>query len=270
MPDTTKRPKELRVRSLQPLCKHLSRHFRSRGPFGQELRYGIGDRLPSGLSTSFEVRGPLWSTLSTGFPRNRGRCPSSPRFRAARTARPPAPASHPRRSRAAGCQRRNGTLAARPGPGPRSRPSVRPATPLPGSDQPRGGCERNRRAVDDEQAAIRPWQTGDVPHAGLGDRVAMECAVALRMERQQPSRGRQLEMGEASIREGLEQQRRHDCAVARSNLAPAPALRSLGDGPDDVGPVEPPAPARRTSRVTRRLRPARVAAPRARAPRTAA
>jgi predicted kinase len=36
-PGTTKRPKELRVRSLRRRCKHLRRHFRSRSPFGQDL-----------------------------------------------------------------------------------------------------------------------------------------------------------------------------------------------------------------------------------------
>ena len=34
---TTKRPKEPRYRSLRLQCKHRSRHFRSRGPFGQDL-----------------------------------------------------------------------------------------------------------------------------------------------------------------------------------------------------------------------------------------
>jgi hypothetical protein len=34
---TTKRPKEPRFRSLQLQCKHRSRHFRTRGPFGQDL-----------------------------------------------------------------------------------------------------------------------------------------------------------------------------------------------------------------------------------------
>jgi hypothetical protein len=34
---TQKRPKEPRVRSLRCRCKHLQRHFRSRGPFGQDL-----------------------------------------------------------------------------------------------------------------------------------------------------------------------------------------------------------------------------------------
>jgi hypothetical protein len=37
-PGTTKRPKEPRYRSLRRLCKHLRRHFRSRGPFGQDLQ----------------------------------------------------------------------------------------------------------------------------------------------------------------------------------------------------------------------------------------
>ena len=41
-PGTTKRPKEPRVRSLQLQCKHRSRRFRSRGPFGQDLQYGPG------------------------------------------------------------------------------------------------------------------------------------------------------------------------------------------------------------------------------------
>jgi ubiquinone/menaquinone biosynthesis C-methylase UbiE len=35
--ETTKRPKEPRVRSLQLPCKHRSRRFRSRGPFRQDL-----------------------------------------------------------------------------------------------------------------------------------------------------------------------------------------------------------------------------------------
>ena len=34
---TLKRPKEPRSRSLRRRCKHLRRHFRSRGPFGQDL-----------------------------------------------------------------------------------------------------------------------------------------------------------------------------------------------------------------------------------------
>ena len=48
-PGTTKRPKEPRVRSLRRLCKHLRRHFRSRGPFGQTELYGWGTTLASPL-----------------------------------------------------------------------------------------------------------------------------------------------------------------------------------------------------------------------------
>src|SRR5439155_6717293 len=63
---TTKRPKEPRSRSLRRRCKHLRRHFRSRGPFGHHLLYGPGHRLPTPLVHEFRASPPDSETVVHG------------------------------------------------------------------------------------------------------------------------------------------------------------------------------------------------------------
>src|SRR5436190_17412499 len=78
-PGTTKRPKEPRVRSLRRLCKHLRRHFRSRGPFGQTELYGWGTTLAS----------PLVHEIRSGDGRFCTGCPPSVHDRRGNLVNPP-------------------------------------------------------------------------------------------------------------------------------------------------------------------------------------
>ena len=100
----------------------------------------------------------------------------------------------------------------------------------------------DRRPLDVDHAARVPGQPDDVPDPARLDGVAVERAVALGVQRQEPGRRGQLEMAERAVRGRLEQQRVPQPALADDRLAPPPAAPPFGDGPPD--PVAGRRPAR--------------------------
>ena len=110
---------------------------------------------------------------------------------------------------------------------------------------PGDGRQADRRALDDQRVVRARTAARRVAHARVGpDVVAVERPVGLGMEGPQPVGAGQLEMAEAAVRVGLEQERVDDVRPARHDLAPAPPLAALGDRPGHDRPVRraPPPP----------------------------
>jgi len=67
--ETTKRPKEPPIPQPPTQCKHRVVTFVFVAPSGKNYVTGSQPGCLARLSTTFEVRGQFWSTLSTDFPR---------------------------------------------------------------------------------------------------------------------------------------------------------------------------------------------------------
>ena len=111
-----------------------------------------------------------------------------------------------------------------PQPAPRPRPPSR-----------RCG-DADRRALDEDDRRRVPRLPQVVDAIG-GHAIAVERPVALGVEREQPGRGRELEVAEPSVGIELQQKGRADPLPRRDDLSPASAASTLGDGPGDGGAV---------------------------------
>ena len=151
-----------------------------------------------------------------------------------------------------------------------AKPPLDPSATLAESRHADGG-RAERRALDDQEGVRserHPRDVLDLPAGGV-DVVPVERAIGLRVERPQAVRAGQLQVTEATLRVGLEQQRVADARSARDDLAPAAAAAPLGDRPGDRGTVIERAPAGDAQRGGHRSVPTALASRRSSAQRAA-